>query len=340
MITKIRVRPYQLSPLSRLLPGLVTALLLLAFVLGTPLASQAAANPKELLDAGRADDALRLLAPQATANNAEALNNLCRVYFSLADWDNAVRNCEHAAQLEPANAVFQLWLGRSYGEKANASVNPVTAYSLARRTVAAFVTARTLDRRNIAIARDLAEYYATAPAIVGGGSDKALGLAADLAPEHPSDAAWIRAMVASNQNRYEQAEHEYSEAIRLDHDSARTCLDFARYLRGRKLWDRFQITVERAIQSPHIQPADHYDAAELLLNTNRNLSLAAQQMRAYIQGGHTEEEAPLFRAHFLLGEILLKSGDTTQAAAEYRAALALASSYRPAAESLRRLGQR
>ena len=62
-------------------------------------------------------------------------------------------------------------------------------------------------------------------------------------------------------------------------------------------------------------------------------------MRAYIQSGHTEEEAPLFRAHFLLGEILLKSGDAGQAAAEYRAALALASSYRPAAESLRRLGQ-
>ena len=27
---------------------------------------------------------------------------------------------------------------------------------------------------------------------------------------------------------YEQAEHEYGEAIRLDHDSARTYLDFAR----------------------------------------------------------------------------------------------------------------
>jgi tetratricopeptide (TPR) repeat protein len=340
MITESPVRPYQLLPLSRILLGLTTAFLLLAFVLCVPTASQAAANPKELLDDGRADDALRLLAPQATGNNAEALNDLCRVYFSLSDWDSAVRNCERAAQLEPANAIFQLWLGRSYGEKANASVNPVTAYSLARKTVAAFITARSLDRGDIAIARDLAEYYAMAPAIVGGGSDKALGLAAELAPEHPSDAAWVRAMVAANGNRHEQAEHEYTEAVRLDHDSARTYLDLARYLRGRKIWDRFQITVERAIQSPHIRPVDHYDAAELLLNTNRNLPLAAQQMRAYIQGSHTEEEAPLFRAHFLLGEILLKSGDTSQAVAEYKAALALASSYRPAAESLRRLGQR
>ena len=56
----------------------------------------------------------------------------------------------------------------------------------------------------------------------------------------------------------------------------------------------------------------------MLLNAKRNLPLAAQQMRDYIQSGHTEEEAPLFRAHFLLGEILLKSGDTRQAAAEYQ----------------------
>ena len=63
-------------------------------------------------------------------------------------------------------------------------------------------------------------------------------------------------------------------------------------------------------------------------------------MRAYIQSGHTEEEAPLFRAHYLLGEILLNTGDPSQAAAEYKAALGLASSYRPAAEALRRLEQR
>jgi predicted negative regulator of RcsB-dependent stress response len=63
-------------------------------------------------------------------------------------------------------------------------------------------------------------------------------------------------------------------------------------------------------------------------------------MKAYLQSGHPEEEAPLFRAHFLLGDILLKTGDKDQAAAEYRAALALASTYPPAVEALRHLGQR
>ena len=86
-----------------------------------------------------------------------------------------------------------------------------------------------------------------------------------------------------------------------------------------------------------VRPSDRYDAAELLLKTNRDLPEAAHQMRTYIQGGGTVEGAPVFRAHFLLGEILLKSGDTGRAAAEYREAITLASSYRPASEALRRL---
>jgi tetratricopeptide (TPR) repeat protein len=335
MITQRRLHSCLLFPVSRLL----MALLLPGCVLLLPLAVHAASNPRDLLNTGRADEALRLLTPQAAANDPAALNYLGRVFFALRDWDNAVVNCEHATQLDPGNANFQLWLGRSYGEKANAA-SPLLAYPLARKTVAAFIAAHELDRKNAAIARDLAEYYAEAPAIVGGGTDKALAVAAELAPEHPADAAWIRARAAVNDGKYAQAENEYYEAIRLDHDSASAYIDLARFLYGRKNWERFQQTVERALKSTRIRPSDHYDAAEMLLHAKRNLPLAAQQMRDYIQSGQTEEEAPLFRAHFLLGEILRKSGDLSQAAAEFRAALALASSYRPATESLRRMGQR
>lgn len=305
-----------------------------------PLSLWAANNsPQDLLDAGRIDDAIHLLTPQATGNSAAAYNYLGRAYFALDDWDDAARNCERAAQLDPKNAIFQLWLGRSYGEKASVA-SAFSAYSLARKTVAAFTIAHKLDSENMAIARDLAEYYATAPSIVGGGSDKALALANELAAQHPSDAAWVRAMVASDQGQYAQAEEQYAQSIRASHEAASTFLDFARYLRGQKRWDRFQQILDLAIKSAHIQPADRYDIAELLLRTNRNLPEAAKQMRAYIHSGHTEEAAPAFRAHFLLGEILLKSGDSTQAVAEYRASLALASGYRPAADALHRMGQR
>jgi tetratricopeptide (TPR) repeat protein len=314
----------------------VVALLLCCLLL--PAAAWAAPDAVELLDSGRADEALRVLAPQANGNNAEAYNYLCRVYYSLGEWDNAVRNCERAVRLEPRNAMYQLWLGRSYGEKAEVS-NMVYAFALARKTLAAFVAAHQLEPQNVTIARDLAEYYTEAPKVVGGSLDKARALADEIEAGHPADAAWMRAMVANSAGNTEQAEHEFAEAIRLDHDSATAYLDLAHYLRGRKDWDRFQQTVERAMHSPRIQPADRYNAAEMLLRTDRDLEGAAREMRAYIHSEHTDEGEPLFRAHYLLGEILLKRGDGEQAAAEFRAALALASSYQPAAEALRRLGQ-
>lgn len=317
----------------------LSLLLSLALSLVLLPATAKAASPADLLNAGRADDALRLLIPQATGNNAAAFNYLGRVYFALGDWDKAVRNCERATQIEPRNAEFQLWLGRSYGEKASAA-GPFSAFSLARKSVAAFSAAHTLDRQSAEITRALGEYYANAPSIVGGGHEKALALASELEAAHPADAAWLRAEVASNAGNYEQAEREYLQSIHLEHDSASTLFEYARFLRARKRWEDFEKTLERAMSSARINPSDRYDIAEMLFRTNRKLPVAAQQMRAYIQSGHPDESAPMFRAHFLLGEVLLKTGDVNQAAAEYRSALSLASTYRPAADALGRLGKR
>ena len=44
------------------------------------------------------------------------------------------------------------------------------------------------------------------------------------------------------------------------------------------------------------------------------------------------EEAPAFKAHNLLGEVFEKQGNGAAAAGEYRTALAMARTYRPAQE--------
>jgi tetratricopeptide (TPR) repeat protein len=296
----------------------------------------ASATPAGLLDAGKADELLRMLEPQAEGNNAVALNELGRTYYALRDWDNAVRFCEHAARLEPSNATYQLWLARAYGEKAN-DAGPLTAYALARKSLAAFENARSLDRQSVPIARDLGEYYADAPSIVGGGAEKARALASEIAAAHPVDAAWLRARAYDGDKDYARAEAGYNELIRLDHGSAASYLHLARFLRGRKNWPAFEQAVSRALSSSQISPIDRYDAAELLLRTKRDLAEAARQMRAYL-ASRTIEEGPAFRAHYLLGEILLASGERAQATAEFKAALALASGYRPAAEALEHMG--
>ncbi len=318
---------------SSLRRALVVACLLVAACVAA-----CAQDGRQLLEWGRIDEAIRVLTPLA-GGNAAAANQLCRAYISIGQWDNAVRQCEHAVQMDGRDADFQLWLGRAYGEKAGA-VSVLSAFSIARKSVAAFEAAHALDRSNELIARDLAEYYIQAPGIAGGGMGKAQALANEMAAQHPVTAAWIRARAAGKQGDQATADREYTESIRLSDDSAEMHLEYCRYLKGQKQWALFDQHIAEALHSPRVRPQDHYDAAEQLWRAGRNLPLAAEHMRAYIASGHPDEESPLFRAHFLLGEILRGMGDTSGAIAEYRAALALASSYRPAQEALRRLEQR
>src|SRR2546428_12837978 len=77
-----------------------------------------------LLAAGRVDDAISTLQQEISAspNDAAAYNLLCRAYFSLSQWDRGIAACEKAVFLDPNNSLYHLWLGRIYGEKADASV--------------------------------------------------------------------------------------------------------------------------------------------------------------------------------------------------------------------------
>src|SRR5271169_3032282 len=149
-----------------LLPGLLGAMLLPAY---------AAASPKELLAAGRVDDAIQTLQHQIelSSTNAESHNLLCRAYFMLEEWDRGIAACERARSLDPNKALYYLWLGRIYGEKADRA-GFLSAAGLAKKVRTSFERAVELDPQSWEARADLAEFYLEAPGIVGGGRDKAL----------------------------------------------------------------------------------------------------------------------------------------------------------------------
>ena len=83
----------------------------------------AADNAPGMLAAGRVDDAINTLQGEirSSPQDAKLENLLCRAYFSLEDWDRGIAACEQAVSLDPNNATYHMWLGRIYGEKADAS---------------------------------------------------------------------------------------------------------------------------------------------------------------------------------------------------------------------------
>src|SRR6201989_3621079 len=127
---------------------------------------------------GEADKAIQILSTsiQTDQKDAEAHQLLCRVYFQEERWDGAIQQCQKSVALDPTNSNTHLWLGRALGEKADRAMF-VSAFGLGRKVHSEFESAVQLGPTSIPALFALGEFYADAPPIVGGGTDKAGAMA-------------------------------------------------------------------------------------------------------------------------------------------------------------------
>src|SRR5882762_10876060 len=302
-------------------------------------AAQASDSPSDLLAAGRVDDVITTVSGQINSapNDAASYNFLCRAYFAVSNWDRAISACEKAVTLAPNNSEYHLWLGRTYGEKADAS-NFFTAAGLAKKVRTEFERAVALDPNNAAGRTDLAEFYLEAPGIVGGGQDKARVQAEALSKLSPAKAHWVKGRIAEKNKDTATAEREYRTAIDESHGGANAWLNLALFYRKAGRLDEMQDALKHTAAAPMDQPEVLVDAASTLLRANRDLPFATQLLRRYLASS-TVEQAPPFKAHFLLGNILEKQGDKQGAVKEYQTALALAKDFGRAREALNRVNR-
>jgi len=294
-------------------------------------------SPAALLSVGRADDAITVLRARTTANpnDAEAYHMLSRAYFYMERWDEAADAAEHAAKLNPDRSDYQLWLGRALGERA-AHVSFVRAVRLVPKIRGAFERSVELNAANTGARTDLAEFYLEAPGFLGGGKDKAFAQADKLSSQDPAAAHWVKAHAAEKEKRYTDAEAEYVAAIKNSKTPATRWLDLAEFYRGTGRLDMMQNAINRAVSAEAGRSAVLYDAASLLVQSGRSFPQAIDLVRQYLNSSMVEE-APAYRAHYLLGSILEKQGDKSAAAAEYRSALSLARQFEQAQNALRRV---
>jgi len=293
-------------------------------------------TPQDLLSAGGVDQAIQTLEQQLlTAPTAETHNLLCRAHFELGAWDAGIPACEKAVSLAPDNGLYHLWLGRIYGEKADHS-NFLAAAGLAGKVRTEFERAVELSPNSWEARTDLAEFYLEAPAVIGGGKDKARAQAAQLTRLNPAMAHWVLARVAEKNKDDAAAEQEYRAAIDASNGGARAWVNLAGFYRRINRFDDMQQALRTAESKPLDRPAALVDGASILLRAGRDYPAAIRLLRRYSALSTPVEEAPVFKAHCLLGELFEKQGDRPAAAEEYRAALAMAQTYRPAQEGLKR----
>jgi tetratricopeptide (TPR) repeat protein len=290
----------------------------------------------ELLSAGRVDDAIESLQKQIQQSgaSAQAYNLLCRAYYMLGDWDRGIHACEQASKLDPQAGVFQLWLGRAYGEKADRS-SMFSAARLAKKVRESFERAVALDPSNWKARADLAKFYVEAPGVMGGGKEKALQEAAVIAPLNPATAHWVAAQVAEKNKDFTTAEKEYRTAIVASKSGARAWDDLAGFLRKSNRLEEMEQAITHLETARLDEPDALMDGAQMLLETGRDFPLAERLLHRYLSS--PDEAGPAFKAHDMLGQLLEKQGNRQAAASEYRAALELAHGYAQAQQDLNRV---
>ena len=315
---------------------LIVRLALLLTVLTGSACSMYADNVQAntLLQQGRVDEASTVLQAilQSQPNDAKARQLFCRVYYSQDMADGAVRECEAATASAPSESDHQVWLGRAYGLKAS-QANPLIAFGIAKKVRISFERGVQLNPVSVQALSDLGQFYVEAPAIVGGGLDKAATIAARIRPLSAARAHRLLGMIANKKKDTVTAEAEFQSAVAAGR-APEAYVDLGSFYQQHGQGDKAYAALQAAIAADRAKGPALVDVASVLTLLSRSPELAERCLRDYLSSSAKSDDAPAFKVHVQLGDLLMHRGDVAGAHREYAAALALASNYAPAIKAM------
>ena len=285
------------------------------------------------LQHGRVDEAEQTLRTAlATApGDAYAHQLLCRVFYAQEQADKAVAECEAAVAAAPNNSVNLMWLARAYGQKAS-HAGPIAGYSLGKKAGQTFKRAVEADPANLDAVNDLGEFYTQAPGIVGGGVDKARPLVATLQSREPAKAHRLLAYIAESSGDSVTAEAEFKRAVDVGHTTD-AYMDLGNFYEVHHKPDQALAAVNAGLAADRKHGPPLMDAATILIAAKRAQDVAERALNDYLASPNQTDEAPVFKAHVILGRLLAKRGDSAGAQREFSAAHALAANFSPARDA-------
>jgi len=273
-------------------------------------------------------------------NDAQAHLLLCRAFYAAEQADAAVEECEAAVNGSggaglSGSSEAQDWLGRACGQKAQ-NAGYISGYKLARKVQAAFERAVEINPKNGDAVDDLAEYYVNAPAIIGGGADRAEALSQRELTLAPQSAHRTAALAAEATKDYARAESEFRAAVAVA-GRPDAWADLGHYYARRKQFDQAVEALHKCIAADSAMDAAVVDAASILMEMDREPATAEKMLHGYLAGSAKSDAAPAFKVHEQLGSLLVKKGDKAGAKIEFEAALAMVHDYAPAKKALQSL---
>lgn len=269
-------------------------------------AALAAEDPVGLYREKRYAEAQAAFESRVSQNPQDAMAHfyLGRLALARQQLADAIPHFQQAVNLEPENAEHQFQYGSTCVLHAGQLGTTFRALGLARRGRTAMEKAVELAPQELSYREALAEFYAQAPSIAGGGMHKAYAAAEAIRPLDPRRATLLLAGLKARDKRPGEAIALLDEHLQKDRGDYQALYQLGRIA---------------------TQAGTHLDRGIAALEACLAQSAPPNSI------GHEGVQ-------FLLGQAHEKDGDLKAARSAYQAALALEPAHEPAKAALNRLG--
>ncbi len=223
-------------------------------------------------------------------------------YYGEGDFKKATESLEKAAAADPGNSEVFLWLGRAYGRRAETS-SPITAPGYASKARQNFERSTKLNPNNLDAQSDLFEYYLEAPGFLGGGVEKARATANEMARINPAEGHWALAKLAEKRKEYSSAEDHLRRAIEVAPHQVGRFIDLARLFTKQGRYQEADQSLAKADQIAPDSPKLMFAKADLYIKSKRNLVVAKELLKKYLNLPLTPDDPPRSEAEKLLKQV-------------------------------------
>ena len=256
---------------------------------------------QELYDRTEYEESLRVL-KTIPEKDARAYGLMGQNYLMTGEYKKATEVLEKAVAAEPNNSIYVMWLARAYGRKAEVA-NPFSAAGLASKSRQYFEKAVALDPHNIDALNDLLEYYLEAPGFLGGGMEKAKATVAQISRVNPAEGQWAQSRIDEKRKEPRNAEEHLRRAVEMAPMQVGRLIDLARFLSKEGRFQEAEQSFARAAEIAPGTPKLLYARAEVYIKSHRNLDVAKDLLRRYLNSNTTPEDPPKTAARKLLQQI-------------------------------------
>lgn len=284
-------------------------------------ADQGLTEAVNLYDHGKYQQALQILSQKNTSqDDGEVRLWLGKAHLKLRKWDDAIRELQEAARIDPSNGKYHHWLGRAYGEKA-LHVSFLSSSGWARKVAQEFETAVELSPRNMEARFDLLQFYLEAPGMLGGGKHKAGAEAKEIAAIDPMQGYRARAMVYEQDKKWAEARQQLTQATTEFPNDAVAFTNLADFLLDRRDYAGAESSAGKALELDRGNTKAQFIQSAAAVGLIRDLP-AAQKSLSELTARPLGDSDPGFEdVYYWLGRAYQEDGKSSEARQAFQTAL-------------------